>query len=622
MHLPILGSNQAAGLLAQARSMPFSFFSCDTARCSAGRQGLFALPAESFPLLLFCSRHLRQRQTGANMPWHVNGYIGAMTMATEYQRVTGAVMVADDAYRVLRVNPAFTELTGFPAALLAGSPSADLYLRQSDQDHAIERAALDAEAIWSGQVSLKKADGSIIKVMQTTVATTIEDEGRCHYIHIIEPLDSASGSYDQNTHLPDRRMFKEILTQELENAKRKHFQIGVLFIDVDNFKVINDSLGYVKGDQLLGEMAQRLKKLLRGNDLIASVGGNRFAVLLTDLVHAEDATIVIMKLMHALESGFDIDGQDVVITVSIGIVIFPGDGDDSEELLHHAEHSMYSVKADGGNNYQFFKASIQSSAVNRLSLESEMRKAIERREFVLHYQPQINTISGHVIGMEALIRWQHPERGMVAPFHFIQIAEETGMIVSIGDWVMHEACRQTKAWHDAGLIDLKVAVNLSARQFSDRHLLDRIAQVLAVSRLDPAYLELEITESMVMRDIENTIALLEKIAAMGPSLSIDDFGTGYSSLSYLKRFPINKLKIDKSFIDDVIISDDDAKIVEAIIGLSHNLKLNVICEGVEDADQFGWLQERQCNEIQGYYFSKPLPAAEFEAFVRSRNACF
>jgi len=531
-------------------------------------------------------------------------------------------MVTDDACRIMRVNPAFTELTGFPAAQLTGSCSDDLYLLPPDQDHVIGRDALESEATWSGRVSLKKADGGIINVLQTTVATTIVDEGRCHYIHIITPLDSTAGSYDQNTRLPDRRMFKEILTQELENAKRKHFQIGVLFIDVDNFKVINDSLGYVKGDQLLCGMAQRLKKLLRGNDLIASAGGNRFAVLLTDLVHAEDATIVIMKLMQALESGFDIDDHDVVLTVSIGIVIFPGDGDDSEELLQHAEQSMYSVKGDGGNNYQFFKASIQNSAVNRLSLESEMRKAIERREFVLHYQPQINTISGHVIGMESLIRWQHPERGLVAPFHFIRVAEETGMIVPIGDWVMHEACRQTRAWHDAGLSDLKVAVNLSARQFSDRLLLDRIAQALAASGLDPAFLDLEITESMVMKDIGNTIALLEKIAAMGPSLSIDDFGTGYSSLSYLKRFPINKLKIDKSFIDDVISSDDDARIVEAIIGLSHNLKLNVICEGVEDAEQFGWLQERQCNEIQGYYFSKPLPADEFEAFVRKRNSCF
>ncbi|MDX8405471.1 MAG: EAL domain-containing protein [Mariprofundus sp.] len=549
-----------------------------------------------------------------------------MAMTTEEPSITGAVMVTDAAYRIVRINPAFTALTGHSPESITGCQSMDLYAQAEplDTDDSRVMDALSRAGIWSGRVQIKRAGGDFISGLQTIVATNDSDEGVTRYIHIIEPLDGRreSGAYDRHTNLPNRSMFKEILAQEQQNAKRKDFQLGVLFIDIDHFKVVNDSLGYAKGDLLLGKIGSRFKEQLRGNDLIASLGGNQFAVLLPDLAHPEDATIVAQKLMNVLESGFTIDDHDIVVTISTGIVIFPGDGDDSETLLQNAERSMYSVKEEGGNNYRFFESSIQSSAINRLSLESELRKAIEREEFVLHYQPQIDLESGHVVGMESLIRWQHPERGMVPPFHFIPVAEQTGMIVPIGEWVMHEACRQNKAWQEAGLEGLKVAVNLSARQFSDRTLIEKIRHALDQSGLDPAFLEMEITESIIMKDIEATITLLEQMATMGLALSIDDFGTGYSSLSYLKRFPINKLKIDKSFIDDVITSSDDAKIVEAIIGLSHNLKLNVICEGVEHVEQCSWLQQHKCNEIQGYYFSKPLPADAFEAFVRDRNALF
>jgi len=552
---------------------------------------------------------------------------GGYIMHSEEQLITGAVMVTDMSYRIIRINPAFTALTGYSLESITGCHSTDLYEkaeRSMDEDQSIMLATLSSAGIWSGAVHIKKENGDTIKGTQTIVTTNDADAGITHYIHIIEPFDGGrkSGAYDQNTHLPNRSMFKEILAQEQANAKRKQFKLGVLFIDIDNFKLVNDSLGYAKGDLLLEQVANRLKEQLRGNDLVASLGGNQFAVLLPDLTHPEDATIVTRKLMDTLESGFVIDTHEIVLTISTGIVIFPGDGDDSETLLQNAERSMYCVKEDGGNNYRFFEASIQSSAINRLSLESELRKAIEREEFVLHYQPQIDLRSGHVVGMESLIRWQHPERGMVPPFHFIPVAEQSGMIVPIGDWVIREACRQNKAWQSAGLDDLRVAVNLSARQFSDRLLIDKIEHALDQSGLDPAFLEMEITESIIMKNIESTIGLLEQMAAMGLALSIDDFGTGYSSLSYLKRFPINKLKIDKSFIDDVITNTDDAKIVEAIIGLSHSLKLNVICEGVEDVEQLSWLQEHQCNEIQGYYFSKPLPADKFEAFVRNRNELF
>lgn len=531
-----------------------------------------------------------------------------------------AVIVADGNRKILRVNKSYCELTGFNSDSLTGS-TIDVLYKDENQHRDIEQATKNNNGIWSSYVTLKTALGESIEGLQTTILIEGESREISYLISIIKPPENSTSvdAYDKNTQLPNRSLFKEILTQELQNAKRKRSQLGVLLIDVDHFKVINNFLGYDQGDALLQMIAERLGKPLRGNDLLASLGSNQFGVFLPDLAQPEDASIVARKLMNALETPFHIDGHDVVITISCGIVIFPGDGEDSKSLLQHAEKSMYQVKEQGRNGYHFFKESIHNSALNRLTMESEMRKAIEREEFVLFYQPQVDTHTGRVVGMEALIRWIHPEKGMVPPFHFIPIAEETGLIAPIGEWVIYEACRQNKAWQNSGLDGLKVAVNLSARQFSDKELLDKVAKVLDETGLDPAWLEMEITESTIMNDIESTITVLERLSDMGLALAIDDFGTGYSSLSYLKRFPINKLKIDKSFIDDVIKSEDDATIVAAIIGLSHNLKLNVICEGVEDSDQHVWLRDHQCNEIQGYYFSKPLPADEFESFVRERN---
>ena len=545
-------------------------------------------------------------------------------MNLDHQLVSGAVMVTDTEFQIVRINPAFSALTGYAHEDICGQGASHLYEMPGQAELIGEKEldTLEHEGIWTSHVNIKKENGGIAKSSQTTVSVTDDLGKTTHHIHIITPVDTKQkeSSYNQNTQLPNRDLFKGILAQEQENAKRRNFQLGVLLIDVDQFKVFNDSFGHATGDELLRMIAERLVTQVRGNDVIAGLGGNQFAVLLTGLAHPEDASIIAGKLMKALEPAFDIEGHEVFVTISTGIVIFPGDGEDSESLLQNAEKSMYSAKAKGRNGYQFFTSSIQSSAIHRLELESELRKAIEREEFVLHYQPQVDTQTGRVLGMEALIRWQHPEKGMVPPFHFIPAAEETGIIVPIGEWVIYEACRQTKAWQDDGLSNLKVAVNLSARQFSDNQLLSKISKALEQTGLAANCLEMEITESIIMQDIERTIELLEKLAEMGMDLAIDDFGTGYSSLNYLKRFPINKLKIDKSFIDDVIKGKDDAKIVSAIIGLSHNLNLNVICEGVEDADQHGWLQQHECNEIQGYYFSKPLPADEFEAFVRQRNA--
>ena len=544
-------------------------------------------------------------------------------MSLDHRFASDAVMITDTAFRIIRINPAFSALTGYRHEDICGQPSSRLY--ETPEDAALigksELETLEHEGIWTSQVKLKKADGEITTLSQITVSIT-DDQGKTsHYIHIIKPLDSEESEhgYDPNTHLPNRDLFKAILAQEQENAKRRSSRLGVLLVDVDRFKVFNDSFGYATGDQLLCMIAERLVTQVRGNDVIASLGGNQFAVLLTGLAHAEDASIITRKLMKVLEPAFDIEGQEVFVTISTGIVIFPGDGEDSQTLLQNAEKSMYSAKSHGRNRYQFFTSSIQNSAIQRLQMESALRKGIEREEFILHYQPQVDAQTGRVVGMEALIRWQHPEKGMVPPFQFIPVAEETGIIVPIGEWVIHEACRQTKAWQEKGLTDLKVAVNLSARQFSDRQLLGKISRALEQTGLAAQYLELEITESILMNDIERTITLLEQLSDMGLDLAIDDFGTGYSSLNYLKRFPLNKLKIDKSFIDDVITDKDDAKIVSAIIGLSHNLNLNVICEGVESSDQHGWLRDHKCNEIQGYYFSKPLPADEFEAFARQRN---
>ncbi len=422
--------------------------------------------------------------------------------------------------------------------------------------------------------------------------------------------------FDDLTGLANRNLFGECLKHAVANARRNGKSLVVLFIDLDRFKNINDTLGHEAGDLVLKEVAARLLGCLRESDTVGRLGGDEFVVLLEDMPQPMHGAIVAQKILDEVSRPIKIEMQEYHVTASIGISTCPGDGEDVQSLLKNADIAMYRAKEQGKNNFQFYSEALNVHTVERLALESDLRRALERDQFVLHYQPKVDIHSGRIASVEALVRWQHPERGLVAPMDFIPLAEETGLIVPIGLWVLQAACAQARAWRDQGLPWLRVAVNLSARQFTHENLLEDVARILDETGLDAEMLEFEITESMVMQDPAKAEKLLAELKAMGVFLSIDDFGTGYSSLSYLKRFPIDSLKIDRSFIRDLPGDGDDAAITRAIIAMAHGLRLTVIAEGVETAGQLDFLRDNGCDEMQGYHFSKPVPARELGRLVR------
>ena len=417
--------------------------------------------------------------------------------------------------------------------------------------------------------------------------------------------------FDDLTGLPNRNTFNQRLQHALAQAHRHAKPLAVLFIDLDRFKIINDTLGHNAGDRVLREVAQRFGECLRDSDTVARLGGDEFVVLIEELPDPVHVTSIAQKILAAVAKPFVLDGQEFQLTASIGITTYPDDSDDMATLLKNADIAMYRAKEQGKNIYQYYSAQMNVHSLERLALESNLRRAVERDEFRLHYQPKVHLASGRVTGMEALVRWQQSGKALIYPAEFIPLAEETGLIVPIGEWVMKTACAQNKFWQDQGLPPVRVAVNLSARQFTHEKLLDDVARILAETGLDPAQLELEITESMVMQNAEQAVKLLNRLSAMGIHLSIDDFGTGYSSLSYLKRFPIDSVKIDRSFIRDIPGDADDAAITQAIIAMAHGLRITVIAEGVETREQLEFLRDNGCDEIQGHYFSKAVPPDEF-----------
>ncbi len=415
-------------------------------------------------------------------------------------------------------------------------------------------------------------------------------------------------------------MFTQQLARSLAQARRHDKPLAIMFIDLDRFKNINDTLGHDAGDGVLKEVAERLRGCLRESDTIGRLGGDEFVVLIEELPEPVQVAAVAQKILAAVAKPFILDAQEFHLTASIGISTYPADGEDVQNLLKNADISMYRAKEQGKNNYQFYSAQMNVHSIERLALESSLRRALERNEFVLHYQPKVDIGSGRVTGMEALVRWQRTDKALIPPAQFIPLAEETGLIVPIGEWVLKTACAQNKSWQDQGLPPLRIAVNLSARQFIHENLLQDVARVLNETGLDATSLELEITESMVMHNPEHAVKLLNKLKATGIHLSIDDFGTGYSSLNYLKRFPIDNVKIDRSFIQDIPEDCDDAAITQAIIAMAHGLGLRVIAEGVETVEQFRFLRDHKCDDMQGYYFSKPLPANEFFGLLQKKSA--
>ncbi|MEW6697879.1 MAG: sensor domain-containing protein [Bacillota bacterium] len=424
----------------------------------------------------------------------------------------------------------------------------------------------------------------------------------------IEEILRYQAYHDSLTDLPNRVLFNDRLSVALTQAERSTHKLAVMFLDLDYFKMVNDTLGHDMGNQLLKGIANRMSSVLRKGDTIARIGGDEFTILLQEVTRIEDAVVVAQKIINTLKEPWNIGGYEFHITTSIGISLYPNDGADVETIMKNADAALYQAKEMGRNNFQFYTPTMNDKAMKRLELENSLRKALKRNEFILYYQPQVEIHSQKIIGFEALVRWQHPQLGIVFPGEFIPVAEDTGLIVPIGEWILHTACAQNKAWQDAGFSPLRVTVNLSARQFQQYNFVKKVEQVLNETGLEPRWLELEITESLAMKDVEFSGKNLFELRKMGISLAIDDFGTGYSSLSYLKRLPIDIIKIDRTFIRDITANSDDASIVSTIIALAHNLKMKVVAEGVETEEQLHFLRQQKCYGMQGYLFSRPLPA--------------
>ncbi len=417
--------------------------------------------------------------------------------------------------------------------------------------------------------------------------------------------------HDSLTELPNRVLLMDRLARAVALAQRHRQQLAVLFLDLDRFKNVNDSLGHEFGDQVLRSVAQRLLGCVRSSDTVSRQGGDEFVIVLSEVAHAQDAAVIADKILLALSGPYGVEEHQPRLTVSIGIATYPGDGADAPTLMKSADSAMYHAKDNGRNSYQFFKPEMNVRAAERQSLESDLQHAIAREEFVLHYQPKIDMATRAIVGVEALVRWRHPQRGVVSPAQFIPIAEECGLIVPIGRWVLREGCRQARAWQEAGLRPMRIAINVSPVELRANGFVAGVRAILSDTGLEPRYLELELTETFLMQDATSTSVVLRALKEMGVQLALDDFGTGYSSLSYLKHFPIDTVKIDGSFVRDLATDGDDASIVSAVIGMGKRLHMQVVAEGVETPEQLAFLQEQSCPEVQGFYFSRPVTADSF-----------
>jgi diguanylate cyclase (GGDEF)-like protein/PAS domain S-box-containing protein len=528
------------------------------------------------------------------------------------------------------VNPAFTRITGYSAAEAMGRNWNFLLGDEVDQP-ALEGIRVALREKKEGRALLRnfRKDGSLFW-NDLHLAPVRGDSGAVtHFIGILNDVSNAmryqdelehQANHDTLTGLPNRNLLKDRIAQAIAYAQRYQRTLAVAFIDLDNFKLVNDSLGHQAGDQLLKIVSARLQSCVRVSDTVARLGGDEFVVLLCDHpaepgVESPPLSVTLQRILDEIALPYRIGPHEFFLSCSIGYTLLPGDGDTADLLLRNADMAMYRAKDLGRNNIQPFVPELNEKVVRRLSLEGDLRRALDNGEFYLCYQPQLDLVTRRMVGMETLIRWQHPQRGLISPVQFIPLAEETGLIVPIGAWVLRTACAQAKAWQDAGLPPVRLSVNLSARQFIQRDLIASIRQTLDETGLSPEYLELELTESLIMHNADLFISTLRELREIGIELAVDDFGTGYSSLSYLQRFPINRLKIDQSFVRDIVGNADSGAISVAIIMLGHSLGLKVIAEGVETIEQLDFLHSSNCNEIQGYYFSKPLPAAEMQKLL-------
>jgi diguanylate cyclase (GGDEF)-like protein/PAS domain S-box-containing protein len=541
--------------------------------------------------------------------------------ATVFTSAAEGMVITDTRTQILVANPAFTSITGYsmnevhahsPAMLASGRHAPTFY---HDMWKTIERRGK-----WQGEIWNRRKNGEIYPEWLSITAVKDADGAVSHYIGVFSDTTERKRSeahihhlahHDSLTNLPNRLLMQERLNEALSQSRRIGCHIAVLFLNLDRFRNINDTLGAGLGDALLQQVAHRSQSLLRDTDTVARLGSDEFVFILPDINHPQDVAGVARKLLTSISRPYLLGEHDISITASIGIAISDTDGDNAAELLRNADAAMSRAKSDGRNSFRFYSTDMNTSSLGDLLLENQLRGALERNELELHYQPKIDAKSNRLESAEALLRWRHPELGLVPPSRFIPLAEESGLIVPIGEWVLRTACQQIHDWRHAGLQVVPIAINLSAQQFLQNDLPVLVHESLAAAELEPALLELELTESMLMRNIERTVDMLDRLRNMGIWLSIDDFGTGYSSLAYLKQFQVNVLKIDKSFVSDIHNADADGKIAVSIIALAHGLGLKVVAEGVETEDQRNFLFDHGCDIFQGYLFSRPLPAAEF-----------
>ncbi|MBF0620814.1 MAG: EAL domain-containing protein [Magnetococcales bacterium] len=545
-----------------------------------------------------------------------------------FENTTEGIVITDAKACIQSVNPAFSVITGYQPEEIVGQNMRILKSGHHDEKfyHNLWKG-IKENGQWKGEIWNRRKNGEIYPEWATINSIKAPDNTVSNYVAVFSDLTTVKESeqnilylagHDTLTDLPNRLLFTERLSQAVADAERKEEIVGSLLLDLDRFKVINDTMGHDVGDTVLLEASKRLRECVPINATLSRMGGDEFGMVVPNPPGSRDMAHIAQKVLDVLAAPFIIDGMELFVGGSIGLGLYPLDGEDVKTLIKNTDAAMYHAKELGRNNFQFYRMELNASSLARMLLESSLRNALDRDEFELYYQPQMDLGSGKMIGMEALIRWNHPDQGMVSPGDFIPLAEETGLIVPIGQWALKEACSQNKAWIDQGLPPLRVAVNLSGIQFQQADFVDVVAQVVNETGLDHQYLELELTESIAMGDVEETLSKLQALSDMGMKLAIDDFGTGFSSLSYLKRFPIHTLKIDQSFVRNCTTDPDDAAIIRTFVGLAHSLNLSVIAEGVETEQQLAFLKERECNEIQGYFYGRPLPAEAFVTFVQGQ----
>jgi diguanylate cyclase (GGDEF)-like protein/PAS domain S-box-containing protein len=555
----------------------------------------------------------------------------ALTAEKERAQITlncigDAVVCTDIRGKITFLNRVAEKMTGWSMTEANGRPLTDVFrtintVGSSPSETTAELAILQIRAVHlPPSCTLIRRDGMQIPI-EDSIAPIRDRDGQAEGAVIVFRDVSVAkamaqeiahtAEHDVLTGLPNRVLLNDRISQAIAAAKRHSKQLAVLFLDIDGFKHINDSLGHPVGDKLLRSISQRLLECVRGGDTVSRQGGDEFVVLLSELTQPRGAAIMAGRMLQAVAASHSVDVHELHVTASIGVSVYPDDGLNAETLIKNADTAMYQAKENGRQSYQFFTPSMNARAVERQSIEECLRRALERQEFELHYQPKIDMQTGAITGAEALLRWTHPVRGRVPPADFIPIAEDCGLIVPIGNWVLRNACEQARAWAVAGLPAISMAVNVSAMEFRNVGFLEGLFRVLGESGLDPRLLELELTESVLMKRVEATAAILHAVRSSGVKVALDDFGTGYSSLSYLRRFPLDSLKIDRSFVQQLVGGSDEAAIVTAVISMARSLRLRVVAEGVETLQELEFLCAHQCDEVQGYYFSRPVPAAQF-----------